>query len=254
MNPPPTADLTPDRLRIVLVETQGEANLGSVARTLSCFGVHDWWLVRPRRKPGQQSRDWACHAKEWLENVRYCDTLLEALEGVNVAVALTGKSGKRRHRMVTPSQLTSEVLPNCQLGRVALVFGNEESGLDNADIELCHWRVKVPTDEVHFSLNLAHTVTLMVYELLGRQAVTELGGKPVRAAGPEFLHRALDEFSQFLAERGYPSHAARLEEEMRKVSTILHRSQLEVWEVNFLLGMLRHLRNHERGYIKSKAD
>lgn len=179
-----------------------------------------------------------------------CETLEEALQDVDVALALTGKSGKRRHRMVIPSQVHTEVLPRFQVGRLALVFGNEESGLDNADIEICHWRVKVPTDEVHFSLNLAHTVTLMLYELVGREATTELGGKPVKRAGPDTLRRARDEIARFLAEHDYPSHQARLEGEMRKVNDILHRASLEEWEVNFLLGMLRHLRNYERGFLK----
>jgi tRNA C32,U32 (ribose-2'-O)-methylase TrmJ len=60
------------------------------------------------------------------------------------------------------------------------------------------------------------------------------------------LQRALQEFAIFLQERHYPSHAARLEEEMRKVNDILHRSNLELWEVNLFLGMIRHLRNVPR--------
>lgn len=239
--------LKPDQIRVILVETQGEANLGAIARSLSCFAVQDWVLVRPRVRPSTQARNWACHGREWLEHLRVVDDLQEALLEVDLAVALTGKSGKRRHRMTTPAGLSGQVIPQFQLGRLALIFGNEESGLDNADLDLCHWRVKIPTDEVHNSLNLAHSVTLMLYELVGRGLATDLGGKPVQLAPPEVLRRALEEFAVFLSQQGYPGHDARLEEEMRKVQEVVHRARLEGWEVNLFLGMIRHLRNTWKG-------
>ena len=245
--------LKPDQIRVILVETLGEANIGAVARSLSCFGVTDWWLVRPRRKPSQESQNWATHARDWLDRVQYAETLQEALDGIDLSVAMTGQSGKRRHRVVTPTQLNENVIPRFQLGRLALVFGAEESGLSMSDIAICHWRVKIATQEAHSSLNLAHAVTLMLYELVGRYSETDLGSKPVVQADPKFLQSALVEISRFLGERGYPPHEVRLEEEMRKVNDILHRSQLEVWEVNFLLGMLRHLRNYELGRVTSRS-
>jgi TrmH family RNA methyltransferase len=248
MNP-----LRPEQIRLILVETMGEANLGAVARSMACFGVTDLWLVRPRVRVGQQAANWACHGAERLEHLQTVDDLGTALQGVDLSVALTGKSGKRRHRLVTPVGLVEEVIPRFQLGRLALVYGNEESGLDNSDIAICHWRVKIPTDPVHSSLNLAHSVSLMLYELVGRYNQTDLGSKPKRWATPEELQRALAEVGQFLEERGYPNHQATLPEELRKLNDLLHRTSLERWEVNFLLGIVRHLRNYELGRLTSKS-
>lgn len=241
--------LRPEQIRIILVETLGEANIGAVARSMSCFAVEDWWLVRPQRKPSQQSENWATHAHSWLEKINYANTLSEALAGIDLSIAMTGKSGKRRHRLVTPVQLHKQIIPRFQLGRLALVFGNEESGLDNRDIAICHWRVKIPTDPRHSSLNLAHAVTLMLYELLGRHQHTDLGSKPVQQASAELIQGALREISGFLAQHNYPSHNATLEEELRKINDILHRANLEVFEVNFLLGIIRHLRNFSQGNL-----
>lgn len=242
--------LKADGLRVVLVEIAGTANLGMIARSLACFGVTDWWLVRPHALPEHETAHaWACHGAPWLSRVQQVDRLQDALVGVDVALGLTGHSGKRRHRTITPARVATEVFPRYQLGKAALVFGNEESGLNGEDLRLCHWLVKVPTDPAHMSLNLAHTVTLMLHELVGREATTELGGKPLKLAPPALLQRALGEFADFLWQRGYPGHESRLEEEMRKSAELLHRARPEVWEVNYMLGMLRHLRNHERGRI-----
>jgi len=228
------------------VETQGEANLGAVARTLSCFGVRDWVLVRPRVRAAQQARNWACHGQSWLDQVAEYSHLEQALENLDLSVALTGIAGKRRHRLVTPCQFASEVVARCQPARLGLVFGNEESGLNNDDLRICQWRVKIPTDPVHMSLNLAHAVTIMLYELVGRQQTTDLGGRAQQPAPPELLRRAVSEFGRFMAERGYPSHDATLAEELQKVNDLIYRTRPEPWEINFLLGMIRHLRNQER--------
>ena len=243
--PHPTR-LNPDQLRVILVETQGEANLGAVARTLSCFGVRDWALVRPRVRVAQQARNWACHGQPWLEQVAEFCSLEQALENLDLSVALTGIAGKRRHRLVTPCQFASEVMARCRPERIGLVFGNEESGLNNHDLSICQWRVKIPTDPTHMSLNLAHAVTIMLYELVGRERSTELGGRAQQPAPPELLRRAVSEFGTFMAERGYPGHDATLAEELQKVNDLLYRASPEPWEINFLLGMIRHLRNQER--------
>ena len=243
--------LSPDQLRVVRVETQGDANIGAVARSLACFGVAELVLVNPRARLSENAFNWAVHGKPVLESARQCATLAEAVEGTTLAVALTARHGKRRHRMVTPSQFHEEVWPQFPpASRLALVFGNEESGLDNASLDFCQRLIKIPTHPGHTSLNLAHSVTIMLYELLGREGRPSLGGKALELASAADCQRLLAEAGSFLAEWGYPSHQATLEEELVKLADIAQRSRLEAWEIRFLLGMLRHIRNVQAGRIE----
>jgi tRNA/rRNA methyltransferase len=226
---------------VVLVETQGEANIGAVARSMTCFGVEDLVLVAPRCRPGAEALRWACQGRPLVERARVVDSLAEALEGVNVAVALTRRAGKRRHRMSSPQALAEEILPRYLPARVALVFGNEESGLANEHLELCTRLVRIPTHPRLGSLNLAHSVTIMLYELLGRgQPAASRAGAAL--ASPQARADMMKELSSTLAALGYPAHRATLGEEMAKLAGILERASLEEWEVRFLLGMFRHLR------------
>jgi tRNA/rRNA methyltransferase len=242
--------MSPDEVRVILVEPQGDANVGAAARSLACFGVSELVLVNPKAKLLEQAHNWAVHGRGVLEAARHCDTLAEAVEGTTVAIAMTARHGKRRHRMVTPAQFSAEVLPTFPQGsRLALVFGNEESGLDNASLDFCQRLVKIPTVEGHTSLNLGHSVTIMLYELLGRGGSPELGGKEKRLASAETCQRMVAEVGEYLAGWGYPSHNATLEEEMVKLADIAQRSRLEEWEIRFVLGMLRHLRNKQAGRI-----
>jgi tRNA/rRNA methyltransferase len=243
--------MSPEDVRVVLVEPQGDANVGAVARSLACFGVGELMLVNPRAKLTENAFNWAVHGKPVLEATRICTSLAEAVEGTTLAVALTARHGKRRHRMVTPSQFHEEVWPQFSpASRLALVFGNEESGLDNASLDFCQRLIKIPTQPGHTSLNLAHSVTIMLYELLGRGGQPSLGGKQLELATAGDCQRLLSEAGTFLAEWGYPSHQATLEEEVVKLADIAQRSRLEAWEIRFLLGMLRHIRNVQAGRIR----
>ena len=62
MNP-----LSPEQLRVVLVESQGAANVGAVARTMACFGVRELYLVRPIAPIKDTAEHWAVHGREVLD-------------------------------------------------------------------------------------------------------------------------------------------------------------------------------------------
>lgn len=242
--------LRPEDVRIVLCSPEGEANMGAVARSMSCFGLADLVLVTPFRKPAQEARNWACQGGPVLESLRIVESLDEALEGINLAAGLTRRAGKRRHRMLSPRDFRTQVLPRSLPGRLALVFGTEETGLSKDELDRCHRLVRIPTLG---SLNLSHAVSLMLYELFGREEAVR-SGKPRQVASPELRRRTMDALAGHLRVMGYPHHQASLEEEMTKLGDILERADLEEWETNFLLGMFKHLRiMFERASGKDKA-
>lgn len=230
--------LQPSDVRVVLCSPEGEANMGAVARSMSCFGLTDLALVTPYRQPAQEARNWACQGEPVLDSLAIVESLDEALEGINLAAGLTRRAGKRRHRMLSPRDFKTDILPRSLPGRIALVFGTEETGLSKEELDRCHRLVRIPTLG---SLNLAHAVTIMLYELFGREEVVQ-SGKGHRAAPPELRRKMMDAISGHLRVMRYPHHQASLEEEMTKLGDILERADLEEWETNFLLGMFKHLR------------
>ena len=50
-------------------------------------------------------------------------------------------------------------------GRAAVLFGNEQSGLSNAEMDRCRYLVRIPANPGYSSLNLAAAVQIMAYEL-----------------------------------------------------------------------------------------
>lgn len=233
-------------LTIVLVQTQGPANLGAIARCAAAFGVDDLRLVDPQCEIDETTLMWACYGSRVLDGIQRFDDLPSALTDCGVSVALTRRDGKRRHRHSSLSQFCEEVYPNYrESGKLALVFGNEESGLANHHLAACQFSAEIPVVATDGSLNLSHAVGITLYEVAGRPRQLEQS-EPTeheRPAGEERLQALMEASRKTLAMAGYPHHRSNLEDELTKLKDIVMRSQLEEWEVRLLLGMLKQTRH-----------
>lgn len=232
-------------LVVILVETAGPANIGSVARTVAAFGLPSFRLADPRCQVDEESKKWACYGNRVLDKFEYYPDLEAALEDVGLAIAFSRRDGKNRHRHYQLPLLREKILPDLKTGRVALVFGNEESGLKREQLSLCHLSCEIPVVADDGSLNLAHAVTVALYELIGRPTagveVPAPKNEHEETAPPHILDNLLERSRETLSKVGYPRHRSTLQEEMVKLETIVRRSGLENWEVRLLLGMMKQV-------------
>ncbi len=236
---------------MILVETAGSANLGAVARSATAFGVTAIRLVSPLCQPDDQSRQWACYGAPALDRLERFESLEEAVADLDLAVAFTRREGKRRHRHHSLPELVEKVLPEYRtLRRLGLVFGNETRGLGNHHLDLCGRSTEIPVIAPNGSLNLAHAVSVGLYELVGRARPLEPSdslpapppGHPEAPATAVDRARLLERAEETLRLTDYPRHQASLEEEMVKLSDLLFRSNVQEWEVRLLQGMLKQVR------------
>lgn len=154
-----------ERFRIVLVEPQGDRNIGSVARAMMNFGFSDLRLVNPQIDHlGEEARKMAVRAAPLLERATLCDSLAEALSGCKLAVATTRRFGKYREDFISPEQLAGSLAPAGD-EPVALVFGREDKGLLTSELDLCQLLLTIPTREELPSMNLASSVVLCLHAL-----------------------------------------------------------------------------------------
>ena len=125
---------------------------------------------------------------------------------------------------------------------VALVFGNETSGLSTEQVNRCQLLAYIPTGAELGSLNLAAAVQVMAYEL--RLALSTAA--PAEAGLELATHEELESLYAFLEEQclasGFINPAAPTKL-MDKLRRLFARTQLEREEVNILRGMVRTLRN-----------
>lgn len=153
-------------LRVVMVHTRFPENVGMVARACANMGADEIVLVQPEMWYIEKARPLAtAKGQTLLDEVRVVSSLAEALLDTTVVLGTTARTGGWRREWLNPEKAAQEVaIALHDAAPVALVFGPEDRGLDNDDIELCHRLVNIPTMPGVSSLNVAQAVLLLLYE------------------------------------------------------------------------------------------
>lgn len=169
-----------ERIRFVLVNTSHPGNIGSAARAIRTMGLHRLVLVAPQAFPHAQAQALAAGASDVLERAVVADTLAPALSDCHFVLGATARRRGVEIDEFDPRSAARRVLAAANEGRqVALLFGNEQSGLSNDELKHCHAAITVPTDPSYGSLNLAQAVQVVAWEL--REAWLAQGGATAAA-------------------------------------------------------------------------
>lgn len=158
-----------EQVRFVLVAPSHVGNIGACARAIRSMGFTQLHVVRPHEsqfRVAPQALALAAGAKDVLEHTLEFDTLSEALQGVQLALATSGYArefGPRSLEIRRAAHCAAEVVHR-ERGQVAFVFGPERTGLSNLDVQRCHLCCSIPSDPEKGSLNLAQAVQVVAYE------------------------------------------------------------------------------------------
>ncbi|ALM53660.1 tRNA (cytosine(32)/uridine(32)-2'-O)-methyltransferase TrmJ [Halomonas huangheensis] len=156
-----------ERIRIVLIGTSHPGNIGGVARAMHNMGLTDLALVAPRCDAiTADSISRASGADSLVHGAHISASLEEAVSDCSLVVGASARSRTLPWPMMTPREVGSRLPTELQhqASRVALVFGREDSGLSNAELQRCHAHVHIPTNPDFSSLNLAAAVQVLAYE------------------------------------------------------------------------------------------
>ncbi len=157
-----------DRVRFVLAGPHYPENVGAAARALKTMGFSTLLLVRPGRLASpdhEMARKMAVKSLDVLEAARVCDSLADALDGVELVFATTSRRGVSGVLVPRDAARMAQLSAEREQG-VAFVFGNEKTGLSQAELALSHERVRIPMAAPQPSVNLAQAVQIIAYELM----------------------------------------------------------------------------------------
>jgi len=156
----------PNNTRIVLSRPEGDANIGSVCRAMKNMGLRKLVLVREREDINvREVRRMALHAFDLFEEATFVQSLEEAVAQTQLAIAVTRRHGAKRNKKSIPIAEIATLVRERVGAEIAFVFGNEEHGLSNDEVELCSAKLSIPTAAEFPSLNLAQAVQIVAYEL-----------------------------------------------------------------------------------------
>src|SRR5919112_3518774 len=170
---------------LVLVNPQDIVNIASAVRIAKNFGIDRIRLVNPEVFDPYRIEGIAHNTADLVARIEILDSLESAIRDCVFTAVLTARERAAKRRVLRPREAASALVDAAEAGPVAIVAGREDSGLTNAELDLCHALITISTDPTHRSLNLAQAVAIMAYESWSARGGEQLPVKPPRTqAGP----------------------------------------------------------------------
>jgi tRNA/rRNA methyltransferase len=230
-----------NNIRIVLVEPAGPLNVGSIARVMKNMGLQHLVIVNPQCDPlSEPARLMAVHGVDILESAKQVDSLPEALVGCQKAIATTA----RTRNLSTPLESPKNILPKLLQENLpsAIIFGPEDRGLSNTELNYAQWFLRIPSNPDYSSLNLAQSVAICAYELYHtalEQPKTNEQTATQNLATLDTLEGYYQHLERVLLKMGY-LYPHTTTAKMAKFRQVYNRSSLTPEEIALLRGILGH--------------
>ncbi|MCK5831142.1 MAG: RNA methyltransferase [Methylococcales bacterium] len=238
-------------IKIVLVETSHPGNIGAVARAMKNMTMSNLRLVSPKIFPSADATARASGANDILSAAEVYDSLSEAISDCQVVLGASA-----RDRTISWPELTARECAEKFAGtgegskeNVAIIFGRENSGLKNHELDCCHYLLRIPCNEDYSSLNLAAAVQVVSYELLvatGHKVESTIGDKDADPlASMAQMELFYEHLQQTISDIGF-LHVDKTQSIMRRLRRIYNRVSLDTKELDILRGILRYSQNHNK--------
>jgi len=219
-------------LRIVLVNPKFEGNVGAIARSMSNFDVDELYLVDPCDL-GEDALRRSKHGSYILENAVVTETVEEALAGCFLVAGTSGivtKGDRNYARVPVPLKEFAQQTFGYE-EKIALVFGREDTGLLQEEVNKCDVLVNIPTSETNPILNLSHAATIAMYEMF-HAGTCMRRSEPADRKEKEFM---FDFFEDLMDAIDYPEQ--RREDTAVMFRRMMGRSIPTKYEYNTIMGI-----------------
>lgn len=223
-----------------MVETSHPGNIGAVARAMKNMCMSELYLVAPKIFPSADATSRASGADGLLASAKCCDSLQEAIADCQIVIGASARSRTIAVPEESPRICAERLAVEAQDKKVAILFGRENSGLKNHELDLCQTLLTIPSNAEYSSLNIAAAVQVVCYELLvasGQDAVkpevrdVALASSAQMESFYEHLYQALDEIGFINPEKSTSI--------MRRLRRVYHRAALDTKELDILRGILK---------------
>ncbi len=235
----------------VLVETSHPGNIGAAARALKNMCLDQLALVRPNNFPSADATSRASGADDILMQATVHESLDEALEGCSLVVGTTARPRSLYLPELEPRACADKIIGESVSGRVAVLFGREDSGLTNGELDRCNVLMRIPTSQDYSSLNLGSAVQVLAYELM-----VQRGGSPLKRpigeisrtsplASAEEMEGLFIHIEETIIATGFldPDNPRRV---MRRLRRLFNRAEVDRNEINILRGVLNSMQERTR--------
>jgi tRNA/rRNA methyltransferase len=229
-----------DEIRIVLVEPAGARNVGSIARVMANMGLQQLVIVNPQCDwVSEEAEHMAVRGRDILTNAQIVYDLPAALVDCRVVVATTHRDIDLPQMPQPPRQALAKLWQVA--GEKAILFGREDCGLTNQELDLAQHYLRIPVAENYTSLNLAQAVGICAYELYQLAQADLVPVLPIQKfATADQIDRYFQHLEDLLLKVGYlQTHTTA--NRMSKLRKLANRATLSEEELALLWGTVKQI-------------
>jgi len=170
---------------VVLDHPDEARNIGAACRAMANNDIKDLRIVGKKEDYDIENvHILAIHAAYIFDNAHFYNDIIEATADCCLSGGTTRRRGKKRGKLLLPEEfaqeagkITGESSANSENGgRVAIIFGNERTGLTDDQLDMCTLGVTIPSSDDFGSLNLSHAVQILCYHMY-RESLKETHGE-----------------------------------------------------------------------------
>ena len=230
------------KIYVIFVSPKYQGNIGSLARIMKNFDLEDLILVNPQTEINDEAYKYAMHGDNILKNAKIVQAFDEAIKSMNLVIGTSGistMSEKHFLRIPKSPEEVAEIISKYN-GNVAIVFGREDIGLLNEELEKVDIFLHIKASEKYPVLNITHAAAIIFYEIFKKN----LNIEGPRMAEREDLDRLYNIFVDIIEKTRYPEHKKK--NTYRMLKKIIGRAGITSWEYHVLIGVLKEIRDQLR--------
>lgn len=239
-----------EKIKIILVNTSHPGNIGGAARAMKNMGIENLVLVQPKEFPHAEATARAAGADDILGRAVLVENLKDGIGDCHFVIGTSARLRSVAWPLSDPRQCIEKIIPRLHDNQnIAFVFGNEQSGLSNEELSLCHAHLHIPCNENFSSLNVAAAVQIVAYELrmsLQHNRDTplnyEIESRPITADEMERFYVSLE---ACLIKLGY-LNLSQPKKLMLRLRRLFNRAIIEENEMNILRGIINSIVVHTK--------
>lgn len=228
-----------NNVSVILDQPLYQGNIGSVARAMKNFGLSKL-VFTGKVEIGEETRKMAVHAQDVLKNAEKIEGFEDAVKNFDLVIGTSSEKTDRDDYFLRMSLSPEEMREKIEKakGKAALVFGKEDIGLTNEQLELCDFVVNIPTSSEYQTMNLSHSAAVLFYELFKFEEK-----ETVRLAGRKEKNLIYETFEEILEKTDYEEDKIKIFISMFR--KILGRVNLTGREASTLIGVLKEIDNRQ---------
>lgn len=233
-------------------------NIGGAIRAVANFNLAGLKVILEPQAilPEEELKAFSSGAYEHIKFERY-QNLAQATKEADLLIGTSRRPRSHRHLTSYQSSELSNIVSACRGAHI--LFGNERVGLSREELDLCHVLVEIHSDAGFPSLNLAHAVVCLAYELTRTNPRAK---EPLRA---EETLQAFRHSSDKVKAQFTPAHTSSVEDEAflkrvvevckrtgfppgksaetygRNLRSLLRRARPKAGDYGMVLGLFREL-------------